>query len=582
MKRYKIAIAALSAAMLIGFSGCQTAQTASTEAETITITAAAATAVETAVSASTTSYTERDLAGTYDESEAVYVDLSTVDGDYTITQSGIYVFSGTLSNGQVLVNAGEDDKVQIVLNGASVTNSDGPAVYVVEADKVFITAAEGTQNTLSDGSSYADDAFGNTPDGCIFSRCDLTINGSGSLTVNGNYKFGIVGKDDIVIADVTLSVTAESDGISGKDSVSISSGAITINAGGDGISSVNDDEVEQGIVQIDGGTITITTSGSSSDSQKGVKAQYSVMINGGTIVIDAEDDAIHSGDTITVTGGTLTLATGDDGMHADSALIISGGDVTVTESYEGLEAATITVSGGAIDVTASDDGFNAAGGSDDSSYGNSRGAKDSFATDASKQIIISGGTITVNAGGDGLDSNGSLTVTGGTTYVSGPTNSGNGALDASPATISGGVLIAAGSSGMAVTFDSSSDQCSLMYTYQSTQSAGTLITLTDASGNVIASYSPDKEYQNVVISSPEMVSGSTYTLYSGGSVSGGTLSGGTEVASITLSGISTTSGSGGGMTTGGGFNDRQTQDDSQLPSDGMMPGGGQPGGGRRG
>lgn len=581
MKRYKIAVAALSAAMLIGFSGCQTAQAASSEAETITITAAAETAVETAVNASTTSYTERDLAGTYDESEAVYVDLSTVDGDYTITQSGVYVFSGTLSNGQILVNAGEDDKVQIVLNGASITNSDGPAIYAVEADKVFVTAAEGTQNSLSDGSSYADDAFGNTPDGCIFSKCDLTINGSGTLTVDGNYKFGIVGKDDIVIADVTLSVAAESDGISGKDSVSVSSGTITITAGGDGISSVNDEDAEQGVVQIDGGTIAITTGGSSADSQKGIKAQYSVIINGGSIDIDAEDDAVHSGDTITVTGGTLTLATGDDGMHADNALVVSGGDITVTESYEGLEACTITVSGGTVDVTASDDGFNAAGGSDSSSFGNSRGAKDSFATDASKQIIISGGTITVNAGGDGLDSNGSLTVTGGYTYVSGPTNSANGALDASPATISGGVLIAAGSSGMAVTFDSSSDQCSLMYTYQSTQSAGTLITLTDANGNVIVSYAPDKKYQNVVISSPDMVSGSTYTLYSGGSVSNGTLSGGTQVTTITLSGVSTTTGSSGGMTTGG-FNDRQTQDDSQVPSDGTMPGGGQPGGGRRG
>jgi hypothetical protein len=162
-----------------------------------------------------------------------------------------------------------------------------------------------------------------------------------------------------------------------------------------------------------------------------------------------------------------------------------------------------------------------------------------------------------------------LTITGGYTDVSGPTNSGNGALDASQATISGGVLIAAGSSGMAVGFDSNSDQCSLMYTYQSTQSAGTLITLTDASGNVVVSFAPQKSYQNVVISSPEMVSGSTYTLYSGGSVSGGSLSGGTEAASITLSGVSTTAGSGGGMSSGG-FNDRQT------------PGGGQPGGGRRG
>jgi hypothetical protein len=572
MKRYKYATVMLSAVMLIAFSGCQTAQTkpAETETETTVITKAAASAAETALSAASASYTERDLAGTYDESEAVYADLSALNGDYTITQSGVYVLSGTLTDGQILVNAGEDDKVQIVLNGASVSNSDGAAIYAVKADKVFVTVVQGTRNALSDGGSYAEDAYGNTPDGCIFSKCDLTINGTGTLTVDGNYKFGIVGKDDIVIADVTLNIVAEQDGISGKDSVSINSGTIGITAGGDGISSVNDDDAEQGMVQIDGGTITINTGGSSADSQKGVKAQYSVIINGGSIVIDAEDDAIHSGEMLTVTGGTLTLASGDDGMHCDDTLVISGGDITITESYEGIEAGTVTVSGGMVDVTASDDGFNAAGGSDDSAYGNSRGAKDSFASDTGKKIVISGGTILVNAGGDGLDSNGSLTVTGGFTYISGPTNSGNGALDAGQATISGGVLVAAGSSGMATGFGSASEQCSLMYTYQSTQSAGTLMTLTDADGNTIISFAPQKDYQNVVISSPEMINGSTYMLYSGGSVSGGTLSGGTLAASITLSGMSTTSGTGGGMSSGG-FNDRQS------------PGGGQaPGGGRRG
>ncbi len=246
-----------------------------------------------------------------------------------------------------------------------------------------------------------------------------------------------------MIADATLRVSAESDGVAGKDSVSINSGVIEITAGGDGIVSENKDDAEQGAVEIDGGTISITTGGASADSAKGIKAQYSVTINGGSITIDAEDDAIHSGESITVTDGTLTLASGDDGMHSDDMLAISGGKITITESYEGIEAGTIAVSGGTIDVTASDDGLNAAGGSDDSALGNDRWGKDSFAEDASKQIVISGGTINVNASGDGIDSNGSLTITGGTVLVSGPTNSANGALDANTATISGGVVVAA-------------------------------------------------------------------------------------------------------------------------------------------
>ena len=574
MRKLKITAAALTAVLFLISAGCGTEQTASAQtAETQTI--QADTVSVTTVDVVTADYSDRDLDGTYDESEAVYVDLSSVEGDYTIAAGGVYVFSGTLRDGTIIVDAGEDDKVQIVLNGASVSSGDGPAIYAVSADKVFITAAEGTSNTLIDGDSYADDPYGNTPDGAVFAKCDLTINGSGTITIDGNYKFGVVGKDDVVIADVTLNVTAVSDGVSGKDSVSVSSGVITITAGGDGIVSVNKDDTEKGNVTIDGGTISITTGGAGADSAKGIKAQCALTINGGSVTIDAEDDALHSGESLNVTGGVLTLASGDDGMHCDDTLVISGGEITVSQSYEGIEASTITIAGGTIFVTASDDGLNAAGGADSSASGNDRWGGDSFASDASKQIIISGGTLTINASGDGIDSNGSLSVTGGSVFVSGPTDSGNGALDASPATISGGSVIAAGSTGMAVTFGSSSSQCSLMYTYQSVQSAGTLVTLTDSDGNVIVSFAPQKQYQNVVISASAMSDGETYLLYSGGSVSGGTLSGGTLVESITLSGVSTTYGSG-GSTSRGGF-------DSQVPGDSQMPGGGQPsGGGRRG
>lgn len=573
MKRMKLLFAALAAAALALTAGCQQAATAaaspqasavSSAADVTAVSADAVSAVQTAQAAASEAYTERDLDPSYDASEAVAVDLSGVNGDYTITAAGVYVFTGTLADGSVIVNAGEDDKVQIVLSGASITNGDGPAIYAVSADKVFITAAEGTANMLSDGSSYGTDTFGNTPDGAIFSRCDLTLNGSGSLSVDGNYKFGVVCKDDIVIAELTLDVTAVSDGISGKDSVSVHSGTITVTAGGDGIVSVNAEDETRGSVLVDGGTIAITTGGAGADSSKGVKAQVLVTINGGSLTIDAEDDAVHSGETMTVTGGTLYLSSGDDGMHSDNLLTVSGGEITVEKSYEGLEAGTLTISGGVIDVTASDDGLNAAGGSDGASTQGGRQA-DAFAADASKIILISGGTITVNAGGDGIDSNGYISITGGTVYVSGPTDSGNGALDAGVnLTISGGVVVAAGASGMAQGFDESSEQASLSYTYSQTQQAGTTVSIEDASGNVIASFTPVKEYQNVVVSAPELTSGQTYTL----------LGDGTAVESVTLSGSVTNVGSG---NTSGSFGG------GQMPGGGQNSGGGQnPGGGRRG
>lgn len=562
MKIFKKLFALSAVFALVFAAGCQsaasTAQNTTSEVETL-VTTMAATAETSAVQLSSKAYSDRDLDASYNASEAVAVDLSSITGDYTITDGGVYVFSGTLADGSIIVNAGEDDKVQIVLSNASVTNNDGPAIYAVEADKVFVTAEAGTVNTLADGPAYTQDSFGNNPDGAIFARCDLTVNGTGELTVTGSCKFGIVGKDDVVIVDLTLNVDAVSDGIVGKDSVSVKSGSISIVAGGDGIVGENSEDATLGSVLIDGGTISIQTGGSDAESTKGIKAQAELVINGGEITIDSEDDALNSTTSVTIAGGTLNLTSGDDGIHSDDLITISNGTVTVLQSYEGIEGGTIMVSGGVLDVTAADDGFNAAGGADNSAGNGSRG-NDAFAVDTTKSIVISGGSITVNAEGDGLDSNGTLSVSGGTIYVSGPTNSGNGALDSgSTAVISGGTVVAAGSAGMAQAFGESSAQATLSYTFTAEQQAGTTISLKDASGNVIASYTPEKAYQNVVISASGLTVGESYTLCSGS----------TAVESITLSGIVTSVGS------GGANNDF---------SGGQMPnGGGQmPGGGRRG
>lgn len=543
MRNAKVLFTILTAAALALSAGCQSATATASAADSTSVqvvTAQAAAAESAAVQLSTEAYSDRDLDASYEASEAVTVDLSTVTGDHTITTAGVYVFTGTLPDGSIVVNAGEEDKVQIVLSNASITNSDGPAIYAVAADKVFVTAEENTVNTLSDGSTYAVDAFGNNPDGAIFARCDLTINGTGSLAVNGNYKFGIVGKDDVVVTNVSLDVTSVSDGIVGKDSVSIGSGTISIVAGGDGIVSENSEDATAGSVLIDGGTITIQTGGSGADSAKGVKALAALVINGGDITIDAEDDALHSTTSVAITNGTLRLSSGDDGIHSDDLVAISGGEITISKSYEGIEGGTITVSGGTIDVTSSDDGFNAAGGADSSASNGPRG-NDAFAVDTSKSLVISGGTITVNAEGDGLDSNGSLAISGGTIYVSGPTAANNGALDSgSTMTISGGTIIAAGSAGMAQTFDETSTQGSISYTFTSAQQAGTTISLKDASGNVIVSFTAEKTFQNVIISAPGLTTGQSYSLYAGS----------TLAETITLSGVVTTIGSGnaaGGM-----------------------------------
>ncbi len=581
---------ALSLSMLFLFtSGCDSTSSAPTEVTADTVPLSDSVTGDTVLTATliAPTYTARDLSGEYDDN---VTELTLCSSDVTITTGGTYILSGTLSDGQIIVETADTDKVQIVLNNASVTNSDGPAIYVKTADKVFITLADGTTNTVSDGTSYlvADDT--NTPNACIFSKSDLTINGTGTLVISGNYDHAIFSKDDLILANCTLDITAVGDGVKGKDCVEIVNANLTVNAGGDGIQASNTEDTAKGYVSIESGTFVITASGdgiqaetqlqitggiftittgggagnasttndggvnsgwgnwstTSSDTEdstsaKGLKASSVILITDGTLTLDTSDDSIHSNGDCGISGGTFTIASGDDGAHTDDAMVISGGSITITKSYEGIEGNSINITGGTTAITASDDGINAAGGSDTGVA--DRTGQNSFDTSTSTYLRISGGTLTINASGDGLDSNGELTVEGGEIYVSGPTNNGNGAIDCgdgySP-TISGGTLVAAGSSGMAETFSSSSTQYSFLIYFDSTISGGTALTVTDSLGTAILTYTPEKEYQSAVISTPGLTDGETYTVTAGDTS--------TEV---TLSGTCTTSGSGGSNGMGG-------------------------------
>ncbi len=523
---------------------------------------------ETGTFSSADMFTERDLAGTYEESEAVYVTLSddgitgetagvAINGQtVTITEEGTYVFSGTLSEGQIVVDA-DDAKVQIVLDNVDITCATNAAVYVKSADKVFVTLAEGSQNTLRNTDEYVaiDD---NNIDAVIFSKSDLTLNGTGSLTIVSAEGHGIVSKDDLKITGGTYDITAAGHALSGKDSVRIADGTFVLTAGKDGIHSGNEDNEEKGyiyiadgdftitsdgdgmdasnIVQIEDGTFDITAGGGAANSlkthesdmpggpgggmpqngerpdgeimpqdtttdesgtsTKGIKAGGGMYLNGGTYQIDSADDSIHSNANITIADGTYTLATGDDGVHADDALIVNGGTITVTESYEGLEGLTVTINDGTIDITARDDGINAAG----------------------EKMELNGGYIHILAGGDGVDSNGDLTINGGEIYIDGPSDNGNSAIDygdRSSAYVNGGMLVAIGSSGMAEGMSDSSKQEVLMVKLGEQMEAGD-VELTDNEGNVIVSYTALKSYDCVIISTAEVESGATYTLTTSG------------------------------------------------------------------
>lgn len=545
-------------------------------------------------------FTDRDYQASYDESRSVLIQLNGdsiscdskavhISGTTAIiTDEGTYILSGTLNNGMIVVNAGKKDKIQLVLRGASIHSKTSAPLYILEADKLFLTLAEGTESTLSSGETF-EAVDENNIDGAFFSKSDLTLNGAGSLTVTSPAGHGIVAKDDLAITGGTYTINAASHGLDVNDSVRITGAALTIDAGKDGIHAENDDDAELGFVhildgtlqidaegdgisagaylQIEGGDFTIVTGGGSvngakqtsdnwggfmgrgperfpssaasddnSTSIKGLKASGDLRISGGTFSIDAADDAVHSNTSITIDGGSFEIATGDDGFHADDTLTVNDGTIRITESYEGLEALHVCVNGGDISLVARDDGLNAAGGNDSSGFegfrGNDRfggrggpggmggpggtggpsgmGSMGGGSSDGT--IVITGGTLYINASGDGLDANGSLSISGGFITVCGPNMGDTATLDYDiSGTITGGTFIGTGASGMAQTFSDSTQ--GVIAINAGNQNAGTVITLTDRNGNtVISPYAPELPFSVVILSSPEIIKGETYTI----------------------------------------------------------------------
>lgn len=569
-------------------------------------------------------FSNKDTEYDYDESEATVIKES--EDAVKITAAGTYVITGRHSS--ITVSAPDSAKVRIILKNATVQNSSGPAIYITAADKVFITAYKDTVNTVSDGSTYSSDFDGTNVDGAVFSKAELTLNGEGTLNVTGSYKCAVVSKDDLIICGLTLNAKSLGSAIEGKDCVKSKDSTVTVTSSGDGIKSTNSEDTARGFVYIEsglfnitaakdgiqaetlvklsGGEINVTSGGgapekvssggagrapfesSSSDDEEstnGIRAGTLILAEGGSITVSSADDTVHSNGDVQINGGKFTLSSGDDGIHADNALIINSGEITVSKSYEGLEGKTVTITGGNIDITSSDDGINAADGNSSSS-GGAPGANAS----SDVYINISGGYITVNASGDGVDSNGNIDISGGVILVSGPASDGNSALDCDgTATVTGGTAIFCGSAGMAETFSDSSSQPSLMYTLDSAAAAGKSVALVNSEGKVIASFVPSKQYINIVISSPYLAVGSSYTLSVGGTVSGcdkngytdnGSISGAQSANEVKISSVSTTYGKSGGI--GGnmsGMGGQQAGGNQTLPDNGGSQNGGKPQGG---
>lgn len=537
-------------------------------------------------------FTSRDSDTSF--ADAVKVTLSddgiTCDSDsvrisaneIVITDANTYVFSGTLSDGMITVDCKDTDKPHLVFDNVNITSSNGAPLYVSAGDKITVTLLN--NNLLTNGGSFSE-RDGNTIDGVVFSKSDISFNGNGSLEINSPAGHGIVCKDDLVLAGGSFTFNTASHGIDSNDSVRIKDAVIKAVTGKDGIHCENTDDASLGFVYIESGEFDITAGGdgisaaallrikngnikavtgggsvnsskptseswggfmgrpgemntateseSDSASIKGLKSSGNIEISDGIFNLDTADDAVHSNASITVTGGSFEISSGDDGFHADETLKITNGTVNITESYEGLEALDIDVSGGDISLVASDDGLNAAGGNDQSGFGGMR-EKDKFGggrpegmgghggpmgaggggpmnASSDGSIVISGGNLDITASGDGIDANGYLSITGGFTTVSGPTQGDTATLDYdTSATISGGTFIGTGASGMAQTFSESKQ--GVVAVSVGNISADTPIKLSDKNGNVIIDHTPKLNYAVVILSAPDIEKNETYTV----------------------------------------------------------------------
>ena len=530
MKKSNMIKSATSITLLavLALTGCSANSASNTSATSTTSTSASSTSDTTSKMADSfstdvksgaklaedTHYSAKDV--TWDSSSEVTIDLSnpiatdgvTVsDGVITITKAGNYKLTGTYE-GQIKVEAADSDMIRLILNNATITNSTGAAINVVEADEVVIYTASSTTNTVSDGSSYSDTASG-SPDAAIYSKSDLTLAGEGTLKVEGKYEESIHTSDGLVIASGTLEVSAANTGIKGKDYVDILDGTVTVTASQDGIKATNDSDGNRGWVRLSGGIVNISA------GDDGFKAERVVEISGGTLNITQANEGIEA-QYINILDGTVNVTSSDDGINASYSTTTTTDSTTATSTNQSAQnrqnSAPQVPSGSAGQASAG--GQAPSGTMGQPQAGGGMGGGGTFeVVDAT--INISGGTVTVNANGDGIDSNGTASLSGGTLIVNGPFTGGNASLDTNGDLLLNGTTVTAANSGdMFEAPSTNSTSGYVKISNVSNLSSGTTVQVTDSSGNVVANYKvTNSSTALILVSRSKITKGESCTVY---------------------------------------------------------------------
>jgi len=452
-----------------------------------------------------------------------------------IRGAGNFRITGSLTSGQLKVDADSSALVRLILDNAAITNPSGPALLVEKSLKTIINLASGSTNNINDGAVYANPQ--DSPNAALFSKSDFTIFGEGTLAVKGNFKDGISGKDGVLIKSGTINIESVDDGLCGKDYLIIKGGDISVNASGDGLKSDDASNSAVGYVLINDGNITINagadgisaftnvvildgefniTSGGGSDilpseiSSKGIKGLNSIKITKGDFHISSSDDAVHTNNFLQIASGTFIVSSASNGFHADDSAYFINPYIQVNKSDEGVEAKYILVQNGTIIIRASDDAFNATAGA-------------STEQNDQSMIYIDGGLIVLNTTkGDGIDSNGNIMLNDGTLLIHGPESAPETGFDYNGTfNINGGLLVVSGTnSALSQPPSQSSSQNSVKVNITSLLPASTIFHINDSQGNHIVTFEPERAYQSMIVSSPLLLTGKTYEIYTSGSTTG--------------------------------------------------------------
>lgn len=464
-------------------------------------------------------------------SDAISIDDTTV----TIDTEGVYELTGQSTQATIYVDASSDDTITFVLNNVDLSSSTGPILYIENADKVIINVKADTSNTLTDLSDSEYDK-----DSIIYSKDDLTINGTGTLTIDAGLQKGIKVNDDFIVYGTTLNITSQGHAIKVNNSITMSEVNLTINSQSDGIQSDNEDDASESLIYLMSGTYQITSYGDAisstydvtiydgtynltsgylntntdDTSAKSIKADHIIYLINGSFDITSSEDAIHSDDGLIIFNGTYSIDANDDAIHADQSLTISDGSFDITDAYEALEAKYITITGGTFNILADDDGINGSDPDISSTVADVPNGATASSSTSTAVINISGGTFYITADDDAIDANGTITISGGTFYINGPTSGMQSLVDYDiDFFLEGSTFVGVAGYGNETKYPSDeSTQVSITYNTGSTQQSGSTIELLDEDDNVVLSFTTSRTYQVIFLTSDDLKQNETYTL----------------------------------------------------------------------